>query len=149
MTSKRRNRDDYFSAMSQLAATRTTCARRAVGCIIVNGLGHVLATGYNGVARGTPHCKDGTPCEGACLPSGEGLDLCKAIHAEQNALLQCSNVEDIHSVYVTASPCLTCVKLLLNTSCSRIVFSEQYPHNEAKALWEGANREWIHFKPLE
>ncbi len=145
----RPNRDEYFSAMAQLTANRTTCHRRAVGCVIVNWQGHVLSTGYNGVARGTPHCRGGDKCAGADLPSGTGLDLCKAIHAEQNALLQCPDVEQIFAVYVTASPCLTCVKLLLNTSCTRIVFSEQYPHDEAKALWEGANREWVHFKPLE
>lgn len=144
MNCRRPERDEYFVAMSLLAATRTTCHRRAVGCVIVNKLGHVLSTGYNGVARDTPHCKGNTLCSGANSPSGQNLDGCRAIHAEQNALLQCANVEDIEAVYVTASPCLTCVKLLLNTSCKRIVFSELYPHDEARLLWTNTGRQWIH-----
>lgn len=146
MNFRRPERDEYFMAMAILAATRTTCHRRAVGCIITNSHGHVLSTGYNGVARDTPHCKGGQLCSGANAPSGKNLDGCKAIHAEQNALLQCSDVEDIETVYVTASPCLTCVKLLLNTSCKRIVFSEKYPHTEAKNLWTETGREWIHLE---
>lgn len=132
----RPTRDQYFLEMAALAATRGTCARRKVGCIIVNKLGHVLATGYNGVAKGQPHCID-TACPGANLPSGQGLELCEAIHAEQNALLQCRDVNDIETCYITNSPCITCVKLLMNTSCRRIVFIEPYAHNEsAKNLWQ-------------
>ena len=145
--------ESYFLAMAQLAATRGTCSRRKVGCILVSERGHVLATGYNGVASGQPHCQD-KPCAGACLPSGEGLELCEAIHAEQNALLQCRDVFEIDTCYCTASPCITCVKLLMNTSCRRIIFFEEYPHHEAKNLWTSSPmmsptgrwipREWIH-----
>lgn len=70
------------------------------------------------------------------------LDGCQAIHAEQNALLQCRDVYAIHTAYVTASPCMTCVKLLLNTSCERIVYVEEYPHSAARDLWTGAGRSW-------
>jgi dCMP deaminase len=71
------------------------------------------------------HCID-TPCPGAHLKSGEGLDICKAIHAEQNALLQCRNVYEIKYVYTTLSPCIHCVKLLLNTSAEGIITFEKY-----------------------
>lgn len=148
MESNRPTREEYFCDKARLTATRTTCARRAVGCVLVDELGHELSTGYNGVARDTPHCRGGIKCSGADAPSGQSLDLCKAIHAEQNALLQCRDVEQIHTAYVTASPCLTCVKLLLNTSCKRIIFSELYPHDEARILWQQTGRLWIHIDHL-
>lgn len=123
-------------------STGSTCARRAVGCVLIDVRGKVLATGYNGPASGLPHCNEGHPCPGAFAPSGTNLDMCEAIHAEQNALLQCSDVHQIDTCYCTASPCITCVKLLLNTSCRRIVFMEAYPHGEARLLWERTGRTW-------
>jgi dCMP deaminase len=138
--------------MAQLVASRSTCLRRSVGCVLVNARGHVLATGYNGVAAGDPHCNfhdefdvTGFPyaCEGAHAKSGTALDACGAIHAEQNALLQCRDVFEIDTCYCTASPCVTCTKLLKNTSCRRIVFVEAYPHGDARELWLlRSDREW-------
>lgn len=147
----RPSRDEWAMKLALLTAQRTTCCRRAVGCVLLNARGHVLATGYNGVAAGLPHCNErdqfhptGFPhaCSGATAPSGTNLDGCQAIHAEQNALLQCKDIYQIHTAYVTASPCMTCVKLLLNTSCERIVYVEEYPHSEAGKLWTGAGRSW-------
>jgi dCMP deaminase len=129
--------------LALVTAGRATCLRRQCGCVLLNYKGHVLATGYNGVAAGQAHCNDGNPCAGASAPSGQSLDTCQAIHAEQNALLQCRDVYTIWTAYVTASPCITCCKLLLNTSCERIVFIDNYPHPEAKAMWLSAGREWI------
>lgn len=134
--------DEYFINMVKLVASRSTCYRRNVGAIFVNNRNHIIATGYNGVPSGFPHCNEIHKCEGALAKSGEKLDSCNAIHAEQNALLQCSNVYEIESAYLTTSPCMTCVKLLLNTSCKRIVFIEEYPHNDSKDLWEMSNRIW-------
>jgi len=130
--------DSYFLQHAQVASMRATCARRAVGCILVDKLGHVLSTGYNGPASGKPHCID-TPCGGRYQPSGTSLDLCEAVHAEQNALLQCRDVMQIATAYCTDSPCVHCVKLLLNTSCQRIVFRRLYPHSESERLWD---RKW-------
>lgn len=158
----RPSRDEWALKLALLTAQRATCCRRQVGCVLLNSRGHVLATGYNGVAAGLPHCNHvehiecatvGEPepklvetfphaCAGAWSPSGTNLDACQAIHAEQNALLQCRDIYQIHTAYVTASPCVTCCKLLLNTSCERIVFVEEYPHSAAKELWEGAGRLW-------
>lgn len=140
--------------LARVTAMRGTCLRRQVGCVLVDKLGHVLATGYNGVAAGQPHCNEverttnGVPhhphaCPGACAPSGTNLDGCYAIHAEQNAMLQCKDVQAIDTCYCTASPCITCVKLLLNTGCQTIVFEEAYPHGEAKDLWVKAGRGWV------
>lgn len=139
----RLNRDDYFIQMAKLVAQRATCARRAVGCVLINSQGHVIATGYNGVCRGADHCID-KPCPGANAPSGEGLHLCQAIHAEQNALMQCRNINEIHTAYVTASPCIHCVRLLANTSVKRIIFAEEYPHAESQRVAQLAGIEWIH-----
>lgn len=131
---ERMSKDEYFTKMGQLVSRRATCARRSVGCVLVSSRGHVLATGYNGTPSGSNHCID-SPCPGASYPSGSGLERCEAIHAEQNALLQCRDVFEIETAYVTTMPCMTCIKLLLNTSCLRIVYVEDYPHSEAKDLW--------------
>lgn len=155
--------DQWAMGLAKLTAQRSTCCRRQVGCVLFNERGHVMSTGYNGVASGMPHCNDegartyegwGEPtlptypnaCPGATSQSGTNLDGCLAIHAEQNALLQCRDPYHIHSCYVTVSPCMTCVKLLMNTSCRKIVFAEEYPHQEARELWLSADGEWIHLK---
>lgn len=135
--------DATFLDIVKVLAKRSTCARRAVGALTVDFNHNVLSTGYNGVAKGMVHCTS-KKCPGADAPSGTKLDACLAIHAESNALLQCPDVMNIHTIYVTASPCINCTKLLLNTSCRRIVFLEKYPHGEAKDLWESAGREWCH-----
>jgi len=151
----RPSKDEWAMSLALVTSQRSTCFRRQVGCVLLNTRGHVLATGYNGVASGLSHCNMHDPfdelgfphaCAGAMAPSGTNLDACQAIHAEQNALLQCKDVYDIHTCYVTASPCMTCAKLLLNTGCQRIVFVEEYPHQEAKVLWESAGRAWEKMK---
>lgn len=159
----RPTRDQWAMDVAKLTACRSTCCRRNVGCVILNARGHVLATGYNGVAAGLPHCNEVRPgsdavqiaeaepwtfpnaCEGYKAPSGTNLDGCEAIHAEQNALLQCKSIYEIDTIYVTASPCVTCTKLLLNTSCRRVVYLEEYPHSHAKDMWIKAGREWDKF----
>lgn len=143
------SRDQWAIELVRVTAQRATCKRRAVGCVLTNARGHVLSTGYNGVAAGQHHCNEevrGTfpyACKGAGLPSGTGLDCCQAIHAEQNALLQCRDVYDIDTAYVSASPCMTCAKLLMNTSCKRVVFIEEYPgSDDVKEMWTKSGRVW-------
>lgn len=151
MNTDRMEKQEWYLAMAELVSRRATCIRRAVGCVLVDGLGHVLSTGYNGVARGLPHCNERVDknfvnlCAGATAPSGTSLEACEAVHAEMNALLQCRDVERIAVAYVTVSPCITCVKLLMNTSCQEIVFRQPYaePHLSAsKRLWERGGRIW-------
>jgi dCMP deaminase len=134
------SKDEHFLRMASLCSLRTTCARRGVGCVLVDKIGHVLATGYNGVARGLSHCNENNPCSGSTSSGGKDLDKCEAIHAEQNALLQCSDVEKIHTCYTTTFPCIHCLKLLLNTSCERIVYIRDYHHERAKELWLESGR---------
>lgn len=138
--------DEWGVHLASVVSLRSTCARRSVGCVLTDSRGIILSTGYNGVAAGAKHCNEGHPCPGATAPRGTGLDGCFAVHAEQNALLNCHDTRKIHTCYVTCSPCMTCTKLLLNTTCSRIVFDELYPHSEAESLWTSSGRIWIQKK---
>lgn len=121
----RDSKNQYFLKIAQLVSTRATCPRRSVGCVIVNKFDHIKSTGYNGVPRNYPHCID-KPCGGENSASGQGLNSCMATHAEQNALLQCDNVMEIEKIYITTSPCITCAKLIGNTSCKQVIYSEEY-----------------------
>lgn len=143
--------DEYYIRIAHLISQRGTCVRRRVGCVLVNRHNQILSTGYNGPPAGEPHCIE-KPCAGASAPSGQGLELCEAIHAEQNALLQCADVHKIEAVYCTDGPCMHCVKMLMNTSAARIVFLRPYSHPEASKRWAGSltpftgrAREWLHY----
>lgn len=137
----RPTKDEYFMVMAMHAASRASCARRRVGCVLVNHLNHVLATGMNGPDRGAVNCTS-VPCAGASSPSGTNLSGCEAIHAEINALLQCSDVQQITTAYVTTSPCIECTKALLNTSCQKIIYLTQYSssHDSAIEKWKSRGR---------
>lgn len=128
----------YFLQMVLVVASRSTCRRRSVGCVLVDSGNHILAAGYNGVTRGFPHCLD-TPCPGAGLPSGTGIDKCEAIHAEQNALLQCKSIDKIATCYTSTFPCIACTKLLLNTPCQQVVYLSEYAAG-GQELWLRAGR---------
>tara|TARA_A100001515_G_scaffold134777_1_gene125196 strand:+ start:324 stop:788 length:465 start_codon:yes stop_codon:yes gene_type:complete len=142
--------DFYFLRMAKLVSERGTCIRRKVGCVFVNKKNHVIATGYNGNPSGSKHCID-NPCMGSKYSSGTGLEFCEAIHAEQNALLQCKDVYDIDRVYTTLEPCIHCIKLLLNTSANQIIYGEKYVQEWSRKLWEDAGRgyTYINLKVLK
>ena len=112
-----------------LVATRSTCIRRQVGCVLIDNNNNILATGYNGVVRGQPHCNEGHPCPGAYSASGKDLDLCYAIHAEQNALIQCKDLTKVYACFCTTAPCVMCTKLFLNTTLTRMIYVESYPQS--------------------
>lgn len=133
MNCSREPKEVYFLKIAKLVATRATCPRRSVGCVITNKHGHIKATGYNGVPCGFDHCTD-TPCGGQNHSSGQGLSSCMATHAEQNALLQCDDTMSIDSIYVTTSPCVTCAKLIGNTSCKNVYFIERYKDDSGVKL---------------
>lgn len=136
----RPSRDRIYLQMAELIAKRATCPRRQVGCVITDADGRVLAMGYNGVPSGAPHCNEGHPCPGATEVSGQGLDKCVAIHAEQNAILLLPDPRKADTIYVTTTPCVSCMKLLLGTSAKRIVARTLYPHEEALKWWKDAGR---------
>ena len=134
--------DQYFMKMAELAATRSTCLRRQVGAVIVKER-HVIATGYNGAPKGLPHCGE----IGGCLrqqlgvPSGERHELCRALHAEQNAIIQAAtlaqSIEDA-TIYVTNQPCSICAKMIINAGIRRIVVREGYPDAMAQEMLKEA-----------
>lgn len=129
---KRPSWDEYFMEMAVLTAKRSTCLRRNVGAVIVKDR-HIVATGYNGAPRGLEHCGDR---EGGCLrqqmgiPSGEKHELCRALHAEQNAIIQAAKVgvsTEGATIYITLQPCVICAKMLVNAGITRIVHRGEYP----------------------
>jgi len=140
------SRDTQMMRMTRIIAQRGECARRRVGAIIVDSRGRILSTGYNGVAPGKAPCVD-RPCQGASLPSGHGLDLCEASHAEISALVTLEKPFEAHTIYCTTAPCISCVKALLLTSIVRIVFDQDYPVN-GEQLWIdcGQVRTWEKYK---
>lgn len=129
--------------LAEVTALRGTCARRRVGAVIVDVDGVILSTGYNGVPREFPHCNEvESPCMGHDFPSGEGLEICNAIHAEVNAIVFISDRQRIDTIYVTVAPCISCTKMLLATPCKQVVFREDYAAS-GKDLWERAGKIWL------
>lgn len=129
---KRPGWDEYFMEMALLTAKRSTCLRRHVGAVIVKDR-HIVATGYNGAPRGLAHCGERA---GGCLreqlkvPSGEKHELCRALHAEQNAIIQAATLgQSIEGacIYITHQPCVICAKMIINAGISRIIVREGYP----------------------
>lgn len=136
--------DEWAMKLCEVVAQRGTCHRRLVGCVLTDSRGRVLATGYNGVASGTQHCRgvSGIRCAGAFAASGQNMDGCEAVHAEQNALLQCKDPDKIFTCYTySCSPCMNCLKLLLNSGCERLVFHEVYDQRVLD-LWTKTGRSY-------
>lgn len=113
--------DEYFMAIGRVVAARSTCDRKHVGAVIVRDR-IILATGYNGSIRGLAHCDD----EGHMMEEGHCV---RTVHAEANSIVQAARTGvriDGADIYVTASPCFGCFKLIANAGLSRIVFAEFY-----------------------
>lgn len=143
MTQSRQElRDQVGLLVAMNYAKLSTCPRRSVGCLLADEKGRPLSVGYNGVPSGRKHCTD-HPCPGAGFPSGQGLSSCEAIHAEQNAILQLRDPDRVHTAYVTTFPCSECIKLLLGTSCQRIVYLNDYPHSVSHEWWKEGGREAV------
>ncbi len=134
---ERPSHDEYFMEMAKLSASRSTCLRRKVGAVIVKD-NHVISTGYNGAPRGVSHCE-----EKGCLrvlmnvPSGTRHELCRGVHAEQNAVAQAAyfgiSVKDA-TIYTTTFPCSLCAKILINSGITNVVYEEGYMDDLSKEL---------------
>ena len=122
--------DDYFMAIAEQVAGRSTCLRRATGALLVKEK-RILATGYNGVPKGLAHCETvGCLREQRKIPSGSHHELCRGIHAEQNAVIQAAKhgiAMDGSTAYCTHQPCVLCAKILLNAGVVDIVYRNPYP----------------------
>lgn len=133
--------DQYFMDITRVVATRSTCMRRQVGAIIVKDK-RMLTSGYNGAPRGLSHCGD-IGCLRAAnnIPSGQRHELCRGLHAEQNAIIQAA----LHGVaiegatlYCTHQPCSACTKMIINAGITRIVYHDGYPDQLALELIQEA-----------
>lgn len=127
---KRPSWDSYFMELARVVQGRSTCLRRQVGAVIVKDK-QILSTGYNGSPSGLRHCAEvGCLRESLMIPSGERHEMCRAVHAEQNALIQAAK----HGVaiagadiYTTVQPCVLCTKILINAGIRRVVYEAPYP----------------------
>ena len=129
--------DKYFMEMAHVVSKRSTCLRRKVGAILVKDK-HILSTGYNGAPKGIKHCSEvGCLRKQLKVPSGERHELCRGLHAEQNAIIQAAvfGISIKNSIlYCTNTPCIVCVKMLINAGVEEIIFSGDYPDELAKKM---------------
>jgi len=143
--------DEYFLKIASVVAERSTCRRHHVGAVAVKDK-HILATGYNGAAAGLKDCLElGCLRDKMNIESGTRQEICRAIHAEQNVIIQAAlHGVDIAgaTVYVTHSPCALCAKMLVNAKIKRFVTFSSYADDSFKDLFEEAGIEFeSHKKP--
>jgi dCMP deaminase len=123
--------DEYFMRIARLTAERSTCLRRKIGAVIVQNK-QIVATGYNGAPKGLAHCDEQGGClrEQLGIPSGERHELCRALHAEQNAIIQAAtsglSIEGA-TIYITNQPCVICAKMIINAGIRKIIVENGYP----------------------
>jgi dCMP deaminase len=144
MTDGRPTTDEYFMKMAYLVRERSTCLRRSVGAVVVKD-GHILSTGYNGAPKGQKHCEEiGCLRKKLDVPSGERHELCRGVHAEQNAVIQAAvfgaSIKGA-TLYVTNHPCSVCAKILVNAAVSEIVYAEGYADDLANEIIKESNIE--------
>lgn len=138
----------YFMEITRVAANRSTCLRRQVGALLVRDK-RILSSGYNGAPRGLDHCLDvGCLREKMGIPSGQRQELCRGLHAEQNAIVHAA----LHGIaiagatlYVTHQPCITCAKMIINAGITSVIFSGEYPDTLSVELMDQAGLALIPF----
>ena len=141
--------DEYFIEIAKVVAKRSTCLRNKVGAVIVKDK-RILTTGYNGAPSGMPHCLDiGCLREKLKVPSGERQELCRGLHAEQNAIIQAA----VHGVsikgstlYTTHCPCILCAKMIINAGIKKVVYLNDYADKRGIELLKEAGIEVVKFE---
>ncbi len=136
--------DQYFMDIVELISKRSTCLRRKVGAILVRDK-RILATGYNGPPAGITHCSEvGCLRDELNVPSGQRHELCRGLHAEQNAIIQAA----LHGVstkgatiYCTNHPCIICAKMIINSGIDSFVYKEKYQDELAREMLREAGVE--------
>lgn len=144
--------DDYFMQIVDLAKSRSTCLRRQVGALIVKDK-RILTSGYNGAPSGVRHCVEvGCLRQQMNIPSGERHELCRAVHAEQNAIVQAAytgtSVKGA-TMYVSLQPCSLCAKLIINAGIKRLVFRGDYPDDLSMSLLKEAGIELVNYDEVK
>ncbi|MDR1042410.1 MAG: cytidine/deoxycytidylate deaminase family protein [Clostridiales Family XIII bacterium] len=144
--------DEYFMGIARLTSERSTCLRRKVGAVIVRDK-QVVATGYNGAPKGIAHCEEKGGClrEKLGVPSGERHELCRALHAEQNAIIQAAtsgqSIEGA-TIYITHQPCVICAKMIINAGIRKIIVEEGYPDELAVEILDEAGLKIVSLKHI-
>lgn len=133
--SERPDIDSYFMEIAQVVAHRSTCLRRQIGAVIVKGK-QIVSTGYNGAPAGHPHCLE-VGCAREGIPSGQRSELCRAAHAEQNAITFAARygiaIEGA-TIYTTTYPCSWCAKSIVNSGIARVVYQNHYPDPQSDTI---------------
>ncbi len=144
--------DEYFMKLANEVATRTTCLRRAVGAVIVKD-NRILATGYNGVPSGLAHCAEvGCLRQELGIPSGQRNEICRGLHAEQNAIIQAARFGPIvegSKIYVNTQPCVVCAKMLINAGIEEIIYQNPYPDELSMSMLEEAGMKVRVYHPAQ
>ncbi len=143
--------DIRFMKMARLISEWSSCYRagRSVGAVIVKDK-RIMTTGYNGAPAGLKTCRERGECMRDCLniPSGTRTEMCYAIHAEQNAIIQAAKLGisiDGATIYCTHQPCSVCAKMIVNVGIKRVVFDQAYPDAFALEVFEEADVTLEHF----
>lgn len=144
--------DLYFLQMAQLASTRSTCLRRQVGAILVRDR-RIIATGYNGAPSGLKHCIE-TGClrQKMHIPSGQRYEMCRGIHAEQNAIINAAyyGVPTQGAIlYCTHQPCLICARMIINAGIQKVVHQCDFTDEIAVQFLREAGVELVKIAPEE
>lgn len=142
LLAKRKSKDTYFCEIADLVSSRSTCLRNKVGAVLVKE-SQILSTGYNGAPTGLPHCDEvGCIREELKVPPGERHELCRGLHAEQNAIIQAAyhgvSVKGA-KIYCTTKPCSICTKMLINAGITEIIYVEPYKDELAEQLIKESN----------
>lgn len=143
--------DSYFMEITRVVSTRSTCLRRQVGALLVRDK-RILSSGYNGSPRGLDHCIDaGCLREQMGIPSGQRQELCRGLHAEQNAIVHAAfhgtNISGA-TLYVTHQPCITCAKMIINAGIVKVIFAGEYPDQLSLELLDQAGLDLVPFSIL-
>ena len=142
--------DEYFMEMAKLASKRSTCLRRKTGAVLVKD-NRVIATGYNGAPKGLPHCSEvGCVREELKVPSGQRHELCRGLHAEQNAIIQAA-VFGVSTkgatLYCTTFPCSICAKMIINAEIKEVVYDDEYEDELSRRMLLEAGVKVRKYKP--
>lgn len=139
--------DEYFMQIAEIVKTRSTCLRRQVGALIVKD-NRIITTGYNGAPSRIKECTEIGFCkrEELNIPSGQRHELCRALHAEQNAIIQAASLgisTKGATLYVTLQPCVICAKMAVNAGIVKIIYKGEYPDELSLGILEEAGIELV------
>lgn len=141
---------EWAMDIAEDSKVRSTCVSRQVGAVIIKDK-QIIATGYNGSPMGTIHCSDIGYCERKKrgIPSGQGLELCRAGHAEANAITQCAKKGtscDGATLYATTQPCVFCCIAIIQAGIKKVVFKGEYPTGLGEQLLKEAGVEYVRYE---